>query len=194
MSVHAGCDLSRSSVPASPHRITLKELSDPATIQAVAYWDALRSSRQFPSRQALSIRRMAPFLRHVALIEVLDGGGDYRFRLVGDAHVEARGADFSGETIREIAVRAPLFAERSHALYDYIRMTGEPYAVRGPMAANDANWCITYRECVFLPLGAQDNLVDFILAISVYTYQAPALSVYASEFVHRGHSDRRCGA
>ena len=170
MALQASHEPSRS-VPGPRHRIRLEELSDPATIQAVAYWDVLRGNRRFPSRQALSIRRMAPFLRHLALIEVLDGGADYRFRLVGDAHVEARGADFTGQTVIEISARAPVFAERSHALYDYIRLTGEPYAVRGPMAANDAKWRITYRECVFLPLGAQDDLVDFILAISVYTYQ-----------------------
>ena len=115
-----------------------------------------------------------PFLRHVALIQVLDGGADYRFRLVGDAHVEARGYDFTGETIKEIRAEAPLYADRSFALYEYVRTTGEPYAIRGPMTTNDADWHITFRECAFLPLGPSDNLVDFLFVVGAYSFQACA--------------------
>jgi hypothetical protein len=117
---------------------------------------------------------MVPFLRHVALIQVLDGGADYRFRLVGDAHVEARGYDFTGETINEIRAEAPLYADRSYALYEYVRSTGEPYAIRGPMAAKDATWRITYRECAFLPLGPRDDLVDFLFVVGAYSFHACA--------------------
>ena len=160
--------------PESPFRITLQELSSPAVVRGVAYWNALRGARRFPPRHALSTREMAPFLRHVALLQVLDGGADYRFRLVGDAHVEARGYDFSGETISEIRTEAPLYANRSYALYEYVRTTGEPYALRGPMTAKDADWSMTYRECAFLPLGPVDDLVDFLFVVGAYFFQACA--------------------
>jgi hypothetical protein len=116
---------------------------------------------------------MALFLRNVALIQVLNGGEDYRFRLVGDAHVEARGHDFTGETIREIGCAAPEFAARSRALYEHIRTTGEPYAVHGPMARKASDWRTTYRECAFLPLGPHDDLVDYLFVVGVYALQLP---------------------
>ena len=120
---------------------------------------------------------MAPFLKHVALIESVNGGEDYCYRLVGDAHVQARGHDFKGETIiGDVGATAPGFAARSHALYEYIRTTGEPYAVRGPMNKNGSDWRLTYRECTFLPLGPQDDLVDYIFVIGVYALQLPRQS------------------
>jgi len=161
--------------PASPFRISLQEISSPAVARGVAYWSSLRGERRFPSRDALSTRDMVPFLRHVALIQVLDGGADYRFRLVGDAHVEARGYDFTGETVKEIRADAPHYADRSYALYEYVRTTRAPYAIRGPMATKDAGWRITYRECAFLPLGPSDDLVDFLLVVGAYSFQASAL-------------------
>ncbi len=160
--------------PASTYRIALSELLSPVVVRGVAYWQSLRGTRRFPPRHALSTKDMVPFLRHVALIQVLDGGADYRFRLVGDAHVEARGYDFAGETIAEMRASAPLFADRSYALYEYVRTTGEPYALRGAMTANGADWRITYRECVFLPLGPTDALVDFLFVIGTYALQAYA--------------------
>ena len=171
--------------PVSPFRITLDEISSPAVSRGVAYWQSLRGTRRFPPRHALSTREMAPFLRHVALIQVLEGGKDYRFRLVGDAHVEARGHDFSGETISEMQAEAPLFADRSYALYEYVRSTGEPYALRGPMTAKD--WHITYRECAFLPLGPTDDLVDFLFVIGAYALQA-----YAAHDVQADGAGRAC--
>ncbi len=174
-------------VPVSHFRITLPELSSPAVVRGVAYWQSLRGTRRFPPRHALSTREMAPFLRHVALIQVLDGGKDYRFRLVGDAHVEARGYNFAGETIAEMRASAPLFADRSYALYEYVRTTGEPYALRGAMTANDADWRITYRECAFLPLGPTDALVDFLFVIGAYALQA-----YAGHDVQADGARRKC--
>ena len=162
-------------MPISHHRIGLDELASPEVVQGTAYWMALRGNRRFPSREDLSVRAMAPFLKNVALIEVINGGEDYRFRLVGDAHVQARGHDFKGEFVmRDVGARAPGFAARSRTLYDYIRTTGEPYAVRGPMNPKDTDWYLTYRECAFLPLGPRDDLVDYILAVGVYALQACA--------------------
>lgn len=161
-------------MPVSHHRIALDELSSPEVVQGTAYWTSLRGKRRFPSREELSVRAMAPFLKHVALIDVINGGEDYRFRLVGDAHVQARGHDFKGECImRHVCARAPGFAARSYALYEHVRTTGEPYAVRGAMSANDADWRLTYRECVFLPLGPCDDVIDHIFVIGVYASQVP---------------------
>ena len=155
----------------SQHQIPLDALVSPAVVHGVAYWTSLRGPRRFPARHALSVRDMAPFLRNVALIQVLNGGEDYMFRLVGDAHVEARGFDFTGETIRKIGATAPDFAARSYALYEQIRTTGEPYAIRGPMDAKVSNWRITHRECAFLPLGPRDDFVDYLFVVGVYALQ-----------------------
>ncbi len=160
--------------PASPFRITLEELSSPTVVRGVAYWRSLRGTRRFPSRYALSTREMVPFLQHIALIQVLNGGEDYLFRLVGDAHIDARGYDFSGETIAEMRADAPSYADRSYALYEYIRTTGVPYAFRAPMTTGGAGWYVVNRECAFLPLGPDDNLVDHLFVVGAYAFQALA--------------------
>ena len=139
----------------------------------IAYWNALRGTRRFPARSELSPRAMATFLKHVAIIEVVDSGADYRYSLVGDAHVEARGADFSGATLRSIAETSPDFAARTRELFDTIRQTGEPCVISGSMDPNASDWRFGYRECAFLPLGREDRAVDGLLAVGVYAGAAP---------------------
>lgn len=160
--------------PISLFRITLEELSSPPVVRGVAYWRSLRGTRRFPSRHALSTREMLPFLRYVALIQVLNGGEDYRFGLVGDAHIDARGYDFSGETIAEMRAEASSCADRSFALCEYIRTTGVPYALRAPITTGGTGWYVANRECAFLPLGPNDSLVDYLFVVGAYAFQALA--------------------
>lgn len=159
--------------PTGPRRSSTEVLSvdavkSPIVAQGVAYWQALRGERRFPARTELSPRAMAALLKHVAVVETIQDGEDYRYSLVGDAHVEARGHDFRGETLGLIAEHSPRFAARTRELFDTIRHTGEPRLIRGSMNPNASDWRFGYRECAFLPLGEQEDTVDGLLAIGVY--------------------------
>ncbi len=51
--------------------------------QGVAYWRALKGTRSYPAATDIRPRDLAPLLRNVVLIKVVDGGLDYEYRIVG---------------------------------------------------------------------------------------------------------------
>lgn len=154
--------------------LPLAAAGHPVIAKGIAYWDSLRGDRRFPTRAELSPRAMASFLKNVAIIDVVESGQDYCYRLIGDAHIEARGRNFTGETLRSIEERLPNYARRTRKLFDNIRDTGEACIVRGSMDPRASDWNFNYRECAFLPLGENDNFVDGLLAIGVYGFRATA--------------------
>ena len=152
--------------------LSLDAVKSPIVARGVAYWNALRGDRRFPARTELSPRAMAAFLKNVAIIDVINSGEDFRYRLVGDAHIEARGADFTGATLRAIEEHSPGFARRTRDLFESLRRSGEPCLVRGSMDPDASGWRFGYRECAFLPLGTTDDAIEGIFAVGVYASAA----------------------
>src|SRR5262249_55294607 len=62
--------------------IPLDAIDNPILQQGLAYWHRLRGQRPYPARADLMPRDLSPLLRHVVLLRVLDGGGDYEYRIV----------------------------------------------------------------------------------------------------------------
>ena len=64
---------------------------------ALAYWAQKRGSRSMPSRRDIDPVELPPkLLPNLQIIEVIDGGTRFRYRLVGTASVEAFGSDYTG--------------------------------------------------------------------------------------------------
>lgn len=152
--------------------LSLDAVKSPIVAQGVAYWNALRADRRFPARTELSPRAMVGFLKNVAIIDVINSGEDFRYRLVGDAHIEARGSDFTGTMLRAIEERSPGFATRTRDLFESLYRSGEPCVVRGSMDPDASGWRFAYRECAFLPLGTADDAIEGIFAVGVYASAA----------------------
>ncbi len=80
-------------------------------IQAFAdFWEAKRGNRRAPPRSAIDPAEIPQHLPNVLLLDVLDGGRDFRFRLVGTAVVRATGRDVTGRTFSDVySVGSPAF-------------------------------------------------------------------------------------
>ncbi|HEY8950158.1 MAG TPA: PAS domain-containing protein [Rhizomicrobium sp.] len=155
---------------------TSVELVSPETLDsrpvrlAVHYWQNLRRLQRFPARDMIVPRDMAPFLRNIVLIRVIDGGRDYEYRIVGDACVQAFGSNFQGARLTEVEAVNPAYGLATRAAYEHVRTTGAPFALRGWISPSTPS-LFSYHETALLPLGKQDA-VDYILAASSYTPRA----------------------
>ena len=125
------------------------------------YWQGLATADVLPAYRDFDVVR-APreLLPHLILLDVLDGGRDFRYRVVGTAVVEAIGRDFTGETVNEYRHRhePPAVAEG----YRRVRDTGAPDLYRGTLESVGKEF-IAY-ERLALPLAGDDGQVGFILA------------------------------
>lgn len=114
-------------------------------------------------------RDFAELLRNLALVQAVEGGRDYEFRIVGDAHVEAQGLSFSGKRMRDIDDASPGYGTALKNLYDRVRESASPLALRGWLQRGEPLQQIIHHESLFLPLGPDESVVDHLLIITVYT-------------------------
>ena len=117
-----------------------------------AHWDGLRAGRDWPARSEIDAITMAPFLRHVFLIEALPDG-DWLYRVAGSHIIEGLGAEVSRRRLSECGT-----------LLDVPRIRRElvgfladpvPQFVRRRSAWGLRDW--TMFDRLFLPLGPADR-------------------------------------
>jgi hypothetical protein len=70
---------------------------DPILGPALNYWTQKRGARSMPARRQIDPVELPPkLLPNLQIIEVIDGGARFRYRLVGTASVDAFGSDYTG--------------------------------------------------------------------------------------------------
>ena len=146
----------------------------------VSYWRRLGVGRKYPDRNDILPRDIRGLLRNVVLLRVVDGGRDYEYRVVGDAHVVAHGFCMQGKNLSQMDDHAPGYGAILKPLYDNPVRRGTPLALRGWLSmGTDERAEFVYSESVFLPLGPDDETVDHVLNVSVYLAQ-PAKTLEAA--------------
>jgi hypothetical protein len=76
---------------------------DPILGPTLAYWRRKRGSRSMPSKRDIDATAFPPkVLPHLQIVDVIDGGARFRFRLVGTALVEAYGEEFTDKCADEL--------------------------------------------------------------------------------------------
>lgn len=78
-------------------------------------WDTLRSGRLGPTRDELSPGQLRSVLPSTFVIDVVDGGRDFRFRFAGDRIIQFMGRRFAGMLLSELT-GSPFF-DNMRALY-----------------------------------------------------------------------------
>ncbi len=157
-------------IPPRPRDTTFvapEQATDPHVKMAAAYWRSLCGARRFPARADLTLRGMAAILPFAVIISVIDGGGDYEFRFVGEAQREAFHTSFKGMFVSQIEAAAPQLGAILRGAYEQARKTGTPYVARGAVDHCEAGSNSLFHETVFLPLGAHDDAVDHLLIVGV---------------------------
>lgn len=147
--------------------LELDQLQKPALRFAAGYWQVQRGSRKFPTRDEIHPRDIAGVLPHMSLIKVVDR--DFVYRVVGDAVVRAFAVPLQNRKLSEIASDAPVFGTALQAIFLGVVENGEPAALRGKVGRDFPEANFTEFENAFLPLGADGETVDHILAVSTYT-------------------------
>jgi hypothetical protein len=147
--------------------VPVHQLQDPVLQRSFAYWDSLRSGRRFPARDLLKPQRLGRALRYLVLLQVIDGGADFEYRIVGDVASTAYRIPRQNCRLSEIAKVAPRAAHRLGRAYSHCLETKAPCGVRWTPGrdvelANFAN-----SEAAILPLGPDDDTVDHILVFLI---------------------------
>jgi hypothetical protein len=148
-------------------RIAFDEVESVVVRDAIVYWEGLCRGRRFPARADILPKEMRGLLRNICLIRVLDGGRDYEYRVIGDAHVIAYGFSMQGRPLSGIDAHVPGHGQVLKRLYDRVVRKGEPYALRGWIEQAGVQKKYIYSESLFAPLGDEET-VDHIFNVSVY--------------------------
>jgi hypothetical protein len=71
------------------------------------YWQAKRGTRAMPSRADIALRELKGQLGWISLIDVLPGGDDFRYRLIGTRIMQYFKSDTTGKTVSESFAPVP---------------------------------------------------------------------------------------
>lgn len=139
----------------------------PVLAEIYDYWSKHRGGRTMPSRADLDPLRQIPrLLRHVQLVESIDGGKRFRVRVVGTRIVEAMGHDGTGRYLDE-----SFSGERlSHiqAAFRLICETRTPHFFRDLYKTPRDIDLVANR--LFLPLSSDGDQVDFVLGAITFEF------------------------
>lgn len=141
--------------------------SDPILREALAYWNEKRGARAMPTRRDIDAAEVPKhLLPHLQLIEVVDGGERFYFRLVGTAIVEAFGSEFTGKYADEI-VRAGRIAY-FHQWYRKVIETQRPVLIRSRYLTSKSIDMIANR--LLMPLSQDGEQVNMILGALTFEF------------------------
>ncbi len=133
----------------------------PLLLIAYEYWQELKAegATPVPRRAALEIERLKRVLHHVTLLEVIEQGADFRYRVFGTGLVRATGRDLTGQRVSELGHEIRPIATR---LYSKVVRDGKPrYACHpAPAEHHVESW-----ERVVLPLSTDGTDVSQLLVV-----------------------------
>ncbi len=107
----------RTAEPSGPPRITpvreeaelefIDGVDEPLLNELVAYWEAKRAGRMAPRRSDIDPIELKAHLPRLLLLDVLQAGVDFRYRLIGTAIVQGMGHDSTGRRVSEVFADHP---------------------------------------------------------------------------------------
>jgi len=130
-----------------------------------AVWNERRGARRFPAKEDITPRDMKDGLKFISLLDVVDGGRDFAYRLRGDGLQQlihrAYGEKMPSKSASELTGLEQLF-DLGHR---HVVGTGAPRLLE--ICLELGGTPVPCRESLYLPLGEDGRPVDHILAISV---------------------------
>ncbi len=147
------------------------EASSARLKRVIAVWAGLPTIDDVPRRDAFSPALLDPRdLPYIVLLDVLDGGEDFRFRLAGTEVVHAVGFEFTGVRLSE--KRDELDVPELIDSYRTCVASRRPLVYSGTLARFDKQF-VAY-ERVTLPLADSDGTVSRLLgALDFGSYENP---------------------
>lgn len=126
------------------------------------YWNAKRGTRPMPRRKDVDPLELAAHLPYLSLVDVLRGGVDFRFRLLGTGITGQFGRDSTGKTMSEAYATAD--PEVLHWMIDSFAMvvtSKRPVLMWGLLRAVDKDF--VRFETFHMPLSEDGDEVSMFL-------------------------------
>jgi hypothetical protein len=155
-------------MPASQSgRSFVDNIDDPLLRAGYDYWRLKRAGRRMPSRRDIDPTEIPRLLPNVMIVEMLDEGTRYRFRLAGSAITAAFGRPITGGFVHDLAQgRYRSFIEglyRDIYLNRRCILSESPYDnVRGSAAT---------AKRLMMPLSDDDAIVNQVLAVQTFEHK-----------------------
>ena len=130
----------------------------------VRYWSDLAGARAMPRAQEIDALEMRPALGYINLLDVIENGEDFRYRVFGSIIAAVAGYDMTGRTVSALKV-APYMAEFALATCRAVVLRGQPLLTEHrppPSAVPTVAW-----HGLILPLAGDEGAVTRLLIGSV---------------------------
>jgi hypothetical protein len=132
-----------------------------------AYWDAKRGARAMPRRADIDPVELRPHLPYLGLVDVLDDGRDFRFRLLGTEFARLFGRDSTGKTLTEVyGAGCPEVLGWMTASYAEVVRTRRPVLRLGSMRAVQKDFIRC--DSLLLPLSEDGARASMIMGRTVF--------------------------
>lgn len=138
------------------------ELASSRLRRSVDVWAGLRPGVFAPTRADVAAAKFREMLSSLVLLDVVDGGADFRFILGGQRTVELVGGRHAGQMLSSVST-TPFFA-RLERFYRRCVADRAPVAV-GPLKLRQSEFGLFEAESVALPLSDDGQDVTGILSI-----------------------------
>lgn len=132
--------------------------------QALAYWHEIRGGMRMPRRDAMVPERIVALWPHILMVDVIDDGADYFFRLVGqrlvDTYGEQTGRNLSTAKVPEVV------RERCRQIFGFCLAEAAPAYAYWSESASDRRPLIDV-EALCLPLSSDGTTLDRMISLNV---------------------------
>ncbi len=117
-------------------------------------WESKRGDRALPARADLRPEELKPWLGNLIVLDVIDGGRDFRYRLVGVNVVRQAGFDMTGKLLSEYPIKDVLpYFLATHR--EVVRLAVPAFGEHNPRVA-----LVRKRRRLILPFGEDGKTVD----------------------------------
>ena len=144
-----------------------------AVLRAVkVYWEEKRAERRMPARRDIHPENIKALLPQVLLVDVLHGGADFRYRLLGTRLRPYFPKEATGQIMSEALV--PFGAQTAEATLAVYRMVAEeriPLRVTGP--GETFAQPSKFFEAILMPLGEVEEVANMIFGAFEFDWAVP---------------------
>lgn len=161
----AGVVQNDKSTPSEPDDDREADAQSPEIRAFAELWLSKTLGDRLPARADLTIEELQPWLGRLLIMDVLDGGDDFRYRLVGTLIADANDRDLTGKCVSECQYDG----HRDHVLASF----RAPIETRGPVFRNgrmvwnpEKGW--RRYESIHCPLATNGSDVDMTIGLHVY--------------------------